>query len=47
MRIRGSAMAGMQAEMLIALERAARDLGKAKDPKKRKLGTTPLAGGTW
>ena len=47
MRIRGSAMAGMQAEMLIALDRAAKDLGQAKDPKKRKLAATIKAGGTW
>lgn len=46
-RIRGTAMANMRSELLAALEKAARDLGQAKDPAKRKPGTTPIAGGAW
>ena len=47
MRIRGSAMAGMKDEMIHALGKAVKDLGQAKDPKKRKLAATIKAGGTW
>ena len=46
-RIRGAAMSAMKAEMLYALDQAKKDLGRAKDPAKRKSGTTPRAGGTW
>ena len=46
-RIRGGAMAGMKAEMLYALSKAAKDLGQAKNPRKRNKNATIKAGGTW
>jgi hypothetical protein len=47
MRIRGPAMAGMKGELVYALSKAVKDLGQAKDPKKRKLAARIIAGGTW
>jgi hypothetical protein len=47
MRIRGVAMAGMRDEMLHALDKAAKDLGKAKDPEKRNPNATPIPKGAW
>ena len=40
-------MAGMKGELVYALSKAVKDLGQAKDPKKRKLAARIIAGGTW
>ena len=46
-RIKGPALAAMKVEMLKALDAAVRDLGHAKDPKKRTKYAVGKAGGTW